>query len=220
VGQAGGNVVAALIALAWLSPGGALAGAVAAGVLPPYLETFARQALTFPAERTARLLEGAAQEADIPVEDLLEGAGADERRAQLTAEAVAAAQATLLEEKIGVLSRSLAEGLQDDAVVETELLLIRTLADVEKPHLQVLQQIAEDRPAGPITEKGWQAADLGQMLPHVAHVLDPVLAVLSRHRLIDDATRGTYDQPHEERWVLTGYGERCLTLLEERGAAG
>jgi hypothetical protein len=216
-GQAGGNVVGALIGLAFLGPGGALVGAAAAPILAPGIQAFVRRALTFNAERTTRALDGAAHEAGISVGELLEWAGTNERRALFTAEVIAAAQATLLDAHIRVLSKVLADGIRDDAVVDTDMLLVRTLADIEKPHLQVLQQVAQDRTGEPVDLKGWQAGDLVGVLPHVALVLDPVLAVLSRHGLIDDETRGTYDRPHEQRWVLTGYGRRCLKLLEEAG---
>jgi hypothetical protein len=219
-----GSVGGALVGLALGGPGGAIVGAAVEPVLQQIvLETLARRH-----QRAGRAIAAAAAGAGMTPEELLDRILGDERLLDLAAAAVAAASETMIEAKIRALGRALASGAlaTDDTVVDEQRFLVDTLADLEAPHVRVLNQLSIEHegygsPVGPDGRSrayGWLLEDLSAGLPGLVPVLQSVLNVLAGRGLILDTAEGTYE--YQPRWVLTEFGKQCLVMLKERGHEG
>lgn len=169
---------------------------------------------------------------------------ADEEIRLLAGLAIAAAMRTVNEDKIRALGRALAHGLDDDARVDEELLIVKALEDLERPHITVLDLMATrmpwtfgDAPAldprqSPVE---WQVASIERQLPGTQAVLPTVLGALDRHGLIDtrvdlqpafrafsrSATSGMAPSPSvgdmrpPEQFVVTDLGLQLLEHLRK-----
>ena len=115
----------------------------------------------------------------------------------LTVQALNAAAATTLQEKIIGLGRVLAHGLStyDPAEIDTSSMIVAAIADLETPHIRVLAQVGVDYyPDLAREEDPWASASirweeynrytLEADFPEYRAVLDAVLAVLERHGLL------------------------------------
>ena len=147
----------------------------------------------------------------------------DQVRLALLAEVIEAAARTPLEIKIQALAEVLAEGLQVDGKAHESRIVAAALADIEAPHIDLLRFL-QDRPLPPeepivsdqstLTPLGWDAEQLRGALPHLALILDGLIAVLAGHGLIKNqggktwATVGASSQ-----FAITDLGRRCLFRL-------
>jgi hypothetical protein len=218
--QATGSVGGALISLIMPGPEGQVIGAGMGSRIGSELEHAVQTIMAGRRRRASEALTVAfehAAEDDVSAEQFLGRAIGDPLRLQLTAAALAAAAETALDAKVRVLGDRLASGVlaEDDAQVETEWFLIRTLAVLEAPHVRVLHQFtlswrwSDGFLSGDRT--GWSLQRLRFELPALRPILRPVLAVLASQALID--TSGP-----QGNWTLTGYGKQCLDLPIRRGS--
>jgi hypothetical protein len=223
-----GSVGGALAGLAIAGPGGAVLGAAVGSVVQHVVDT----ALFRRWERAGQAIEVAASEANLSPDALLRRLLEDERLLDLAATVVAAASETALKAKIRALGKALASGAlaTDDATIDEHRFLVATLADLEAPHVRVLEQVTEPFPTYEVKTsrddpnprtlqvQGWGLDDLGKAQPGLGGVVAPILSVLAGRGLIENAATGTLDyQPSQsERWVITDYGRRCLALLIEQ----
>jgi hypothetical protein len=216
-----------LVGLAAASKLGPAGGVIIAAATAETLRHLATQAIGLRDYQASRALEIAAHQANVELDELRRRLTADPRRLQLTAAALSAAAATALDAKIRVLGRALATGAiaTDDATVDEQQLLVAAMADLEAPHVRVLNQLSIQHAGywGPKTltgqAHGWSPHDLATQVPGIAAVLQPILTVLAGHGLIMDTGVGTwgYSAGESQRWVLTDYGKRCLAELEALG---
>jgi hypothetical protein len=94
----------------------------------------------------ARMLDGAARRLDRAPDDMVDDALSQARHAQLLSEALQSAARTVNQQKLGALSRALANGLShDEARLDEEELVLLALAEVETPHIKVLIQLGPER---------------------------------------------------------------------------
>jgi hypothetical protein len=115
----------------------------------------------------------------------------------------------------------------DDAVVEEQRFLVDVLADLEAPHIRLLNQVSVRHsgygsplsPKGEPVAHGWSVGDLIAFQPGMAQVVQPLLRVLAGRELIIDTAVGTwgYLPRKSERWIITHTGTQRLELLAERG---
>jgi hypothetical protein len=169
--------------------------------------------------------EVAVQAAEQTHDELLASVTADPHRRQLFAAAVRAAADTALQAKLDAIGRRLAMGVMaaDDDGIELQRVIIETLGDLELPHWQTLQKMAQAyegygepvNPTGTRKAYGWTTQDLRDHLPRLVPILGSVIRILAGRGLIEDTAIGTLD--YMPRWVVTDFGRDCLADLEERG---
>lgn len=151
----------------------------------------------------------AASEIGREMDDLAEEITHDPDRLRLTMSAMQAALNTYNEEKLRVLAHVLAEGLIDNARLDASWLIIAAVADLEKPHVQVLYLMQNERNAiGETLYDYWSAEALRQRLPHLREGIDPIIATLQRHGLVE-----TVPTLENISWKITDFGRVCLVYL-------
>lgn len=137
-------VADAALVLAGVRLGG-LDGAMLATFATPYAEDFLQKALgelkSDKQRRCSQMLESTAKTAGCGPDELIGLIDDSERTRLLTATAIAAATGTAWPEKVYALGRALADGLiaADSAEVNTADLVIPAMADMERPHLILLE---------------------------------------------------------------------------------
>jgi hypothetical protein len=194
----------------WLGPEASLlAGPLAAEAMEAALErtrTLRQRNASLMLEEAARI----AATSDVSAVDLLEGLTSDPARMQLFAAALDAAARAIADAKLRMLGQALANGslAQDDAQLNLELLIVRALADIEAPHLRVLDRMyprqKKDRywDAQTPVEGNARAFSLEELygntrtaqisgwtgFPELGEGLDSVLATLRAHGLLEEGT--------------------------------
>lgn len=88
--------------------------------------------------RRTEFLDGAAQEASLTPEDIIQALLENDHLALLAAEAIDAARKSRLPGKAGLLGRSLGAILVDDSLIDVESLWVRIISSVEPPHIRIL----------------------------------------------------------------------------------
>lgn len=136
-----------------------------------------------------------------------------------------------MRDKRRALGRALAAAASDTGTkVDTEMLFIRVLADLDEPHVRLLRLMntapphldAINRQRLGINEppiRQWHPSDIVEQDPGLADVVWGLLPVLARHQLIS----GGYDllthAGHEPEYTITSYGEFFLERLAEPESA-
>ncbi len=89
--------------------------------------------------------------------------------------------------------------MREDAAVGEALVLVAALADLEEPHIIVLDRIAADAVPPQSTwstdtePRGWEATHLAQVFPAYKDIVDGLMAVLAGHGLIRALGDSTWD---------------------------
>jgi hypothetical protein len=190
------------------------AGAIAIAVLGPLLEPFARliwEELSASGQRRMGEALASACDAGIPLDELADRINASDRTQLLAGYALAAASRTAWEDKVRTLGRSLASGLlaADEAQIDTEQLIISAIADIEAPHLALLEFLVCWEPGrdvsrppidGPldipayshglpstggwiVQNRAWATWQIREQRPRLAPVAPSLLGTLQRHGL-------------------------------------
>lgn len=163
-------------------------------------------------------LGDAAEAADVPVEQFIEEALADEQRTELLVRALTTAMDASLREKRQALGRALASGVCGSSTVDDEFLFMRALADLDEPHIAVLQVIGGEAPAHHPLPKGWQYTEILERVPGLANALRAVLVTLELHtlittnQLVSEAGQGT------PIYRIAEAGRVMLSRLAEEGS--
>ncbi|MDK3258099.1 hypothetical protein [Blastococcus capsensis] len=211
--------------LADIAAGGGAAGTAAGGLASIgvlVVDRFVGVVRRHRQERAGRMLAVAAEVLG-GLDILEERTTADDERVELLGRILEAAVRTPLEEKIRALGRVLGEGLSQDGDVSEAMVLATALADIEAPHVAVLQLLYEQ--PGPPAEllragidraTGWEATAVAAALPNLGDVVDGLLAVLGGRGLLKDSGGVPYPGGVGPAvWVATDLGRRCLFLLAE-----
>lgn len=150
--------------------------------------------------------------AGVPVDEMEARINASKRTELLTGIALDAACQTAWEDKVRTLGRSLASGLlaDDNPRIDTEQMIIAAIADIESPHLAMLELLVARRPArnvaeplisGPLKlpeESHWRPYDdnwdvawrewprglIAHARPNLAPIAPTLLGTLQRHGLV------------------------------------
>lgn len=223
-------------------------GAIIGGAAPPVLELALGWLGDQWREQSSRsgqqVLEGAAAESGLSPEQLASRLGGTPKRLQLAGLTLSAAAMTTDQDKLRALARALGAGATDDALVDPEMLAVTALADMEAPHIKVLQRMAASSYAGGrwrrindrFQFRPWTKSALEREIPEMGYALEPVLGTLLRHGLLieidedlgkalaqrdDDIARGFGDvwRSPEPKMSITDFGGHCLDLLREIAAA-
>lgn len=183
-------------------------------------------------ERVDFVIRLAAQEAGLDPKELVDRLDTDMDRQGLFIRTLRAAQDAGVVEKLVGLARALAAGAvtEDPATVQWEVAFVRTLADLDRSHLRVLEvfttmaqklgiPLAPDYVSPVIKEDA-----IRQQAPDLAPVLDPLLATLQRHGVavlnqteVPTVPLGSSIAPLED-WRLTPFGHQFLLRMREVGA--
>jgi hypothetical protein len=171
--------------------------------------------------RVWRLWRVSCDESGLEPETLGERLARDEPALSLTAETVEAAIRTAVPEKIGALGRVLANAAHDNAKVDAERLVVRALAQIEAPHIGLLDLLAGEPPAKVVQGHearalGWTPDEIADRLPGHTGVLDPLLVALQSSGLIEAVgSVTTWDgSPFaDQQWTATTFGRLCLQRL-------
>ncbi|MGH7883787.1 MAG: hypothetical protein ACREN8_12950, partial [Candidatus Dormibacteraceae bacterium] len=130
---------------------------------------------------------------DEGVDIFKERLSSDVERVELFVRVLEAAAPTTLNAKVIALGRVLAYGLEEDADMGEAFMVAAALADMEAPHVLILQRINEQPIAPEETrtnqDRGWDKNDIAQAMPEFNTTLDGILAGLSRHGLLMDMGR-------------------------------
>jgi hypothetical protein len=164
--------------------------------------------------RGASVLASACEASQRPIEEILELIDTSDRTRLLAGIAMSAATRTAWQAKVRTLSRSLASGLLaiDDAQIDTEQLIIAAIADIEGPHLALLDLLVGYQPTvelgvGVIAEphripsypgfpgisreagtwyvgqRSWTTKHIGAARSPLRRVMSSLLGTLQRHGL-------------------------------------
>jgi hypothetical protein len=153
-------------------------------ILPPVLDEGIKKWQASQARATARALDVAADASGLEPKAVVDRLTADPARLLLLGEAINAAARSSYDERICALGRALATGALavDGAKVDEERLWVEILADIEAPHLRMLEYLMRDHPdrtGSMVTQQPTLARVAGVSYP-MARVL---LATLERRNL-------------------------------------
>ena len=192
---------------------GGVGGAVIAAAATPYTEEFLKRALEeFRPDvqrRTTQMLEVAAKACEREANELAELISSSERTRLLTANAMAAAAGTAWPSKVYALGRALADGLlaADEAAINVADLAIPAMADMERPHVALLELLVRWKPdeasrwssgmqearqeyddlwlGWQVGARSWTTQQIETVRPMLRPVLTSLLGTLQRHGLAD-----------------------------------
>jgi hypothetical protein len=144
----------------------------------------------------------------------------DTNRLSLIASTVQAALSSLDQVKARTLAHVAAEAVEDDAKLDVANLMIRTLGELEPPHIQVLKamctEVSPPSASGEqITPGGRLLSTLSQRFPFLVEGLLPIMVTLDRLALVFEGLAGTRqeDGGPDRAWGATEYGEQLLSYL-------
>ncbi|MEU4191367.1 hypothetical protein AB0E69_05680 [Kribbella sp. NPDC026611] len=210
------GIAASAVGLALTPVVGPVGAAMAASGLVPIFEQIAaydKQA----AENAARVAQLGAEFAGVTPVDLGSWSAESPRRQALLANVVDAAWRFADEEKIVGLARLLADGIRDDARIDTDRLFVVALRDFEPAHIQVLRHMAiggnphDQPPARPVgAPQEWATEHVREALPWLAEGLDYLLATLDGSGCIATGTSRYGTSPW---WLVTPFGHGLLKFL-------
>ena len=167
----------------------------------------------------AETVADAAQASDSSVEDLLSNAVSDDRRHELLSRVLSIAQDAALRDKRRALGRALAAGIVgDDARIDDELLFVRAIADVDEPHIKLLEILSEDQPiqgslGGRVSPGGWSLAVVAERHPEFGGALPVLVWTLESHALIQVIRTATPSSAVV--YAITSTGRQLLQRLAE-----
>ena len=175
-----GNVAAAGAGQLLGGPVGAMAAAAGSFYLVDLARKVWDEVRPDQQRRAAEMLDAAAKAAGRKDEDLERLIMASERTRLLAFTAIDAAARTAWPPRVRALGRALAEGLllQDDALVDVPQFALVAMADLEAPHVALLNLFSYSRRGG-LTIKA-----IGQYRPQLRVVAPGLVGVLQRHGLI------------------------------------
>jgi hypothetical protein len=197
--------VGALAALPF-GPFGSVVGAALGPLLVPVAGEIFRELGMDGRRRSGEALAATCEASGLSTEETVSRALSNEKSRLLSATAIVAAIHTTWEDKVRTLGRSLASGLlaADDAEVDSEQLIMSAIADLEGPHLALLDLLVSWHPPqsfgdiGPervdisaessadewgVRQRRWTTDEIATYRPRLTPVLSGLLGTLQRHGL-------------------------------------
>lgn len=196
-------------------------GALVAPVVTEALLAFGTRFNAKQLARASQVWNVAAEICEVEPQELSAKAD-DPAKEFLLAAALKSGANSLTVAKVTALGKVLADGLSDDAMVDTTMMLALALGDIEAPHIHVLDYIAGDStPFGTP-----RAVNLDQFL--VANTgyrtsISAIVATLERHGIIrTEVETGLVSRPPQSpsvqfpiRYRVTVFGHELLDRLRE-----
>lgn len=214
---------------AWLQTvtGSPEAASMLGGMVGPVAEevSFAiRRILGLQGARAQRMIEEAAETADLSSKDLLDRLLEDPFKVELLLQALDAAGRSTTEAKLNLIAELLATGAlaEDRPVVQEQRLALEAMAALEVPHFRLLILLAEPTPKWWDDEisrsklrYAWSEEKIVEKDPGLANALGALAARLQSLGLIRDigtaAGSGTL-------WERTPFGLLCIEALQQRSS--
>lgn len=200
-------------------------GLAAAGLLPA-LDQAVTQLQKKQARNVGQALDEAVRVSDLPPEELLERLTGNSARLLLLGNALNAAAQSTYEERVRALGQALASGAlaADDARVDEEQIWVTVMADIEVPHLRIIEYLMRDHPdrSGPMVT---QQDTLAQVSGASYLMTSRLLATLERHGLARSRLGSSYPRAYPESRGASGSeewwqrGELTEPLLDRFRAA-
>jgi hypothetical protein len=224
--RAGGLAAAAAAAVSGAIVDLVLPGAGApVGVGVQWLVNFLGRGIERRRDKALDALDEACAAGAVTAEELLDRAGSDERRVELTMRAMDAAARSTSEAKIRALGRALATGVlaEDDAIVDREMFVVDALSRLEAPHiklLNILSGTSQPQRNGVLYtthELAWSVPQLVRAYPQVEATLGAIVAALTSLGAAVDVTTGGFGGG-EPSYQASDFGHALLRRL--RGAGG
>ena len=164
-----------------VSMGTGVTGAEVAAFLPDHYKPFAAIIAPFLTgglnllrfRHAERVVDTASSSLGTDAEGILRAIGDDPELLVLSQEVFEAASRTANQEKVDVLGRIWAHALGDDAKPDEDTMMLRAVADLETPHVQLLVWLAAD-------DKVHSVDEMTAALPHLATVIRGVAGTLER----------------------------------------
>jgi hypothetical protein len=210
------------------------ASALAVGTVPLALAGLDRIASIIGSRRQEHaaeaLLDGAeAFGADTPEEFVafIEAAVSDEEHQELLARALTIAQDTAMRDKRRALGRALAAAASDTGTkVDTELLFIRALDDLDAPHIRMLRLLSTAPPElddagrqmvviGQGAVRHWDMRSIAGSDPGLTDTAPTLFRNLELHGLVWIGGEEATNVSPSAEYVITPYGSFFLTRLAE-----
>lgn len=145
-------------------------------------------------------------------EELADALERTEETAELVASAWTAGSRAVDEQKRRLLALAASAGIVGDerVLVDDRLLFVRTLDEIEVPHMKLLVLIGHGvrKVQGLDVIGGWSHEAIINAWPGVASSLEPLVAVLSGTGLIYDTSATAFDGFSLPQWNVTTYGQR------------
>jgi hypothetical protein len=154
----------------------------------------------------------------------VEAAVSDDDRQELLTRALTTASDAAMRDKRRALGRALAAAASDTGTkVDTEMLFIRALEDLDEPSIRVLR-IMSTVPehlasTGDGNTRQWFPWSIAKADPGLSDTAWAFLGPLQRHGLVS-ATTGAYPMPigtMEHQFEITQYGDWFIARLAEPG---
>jgi hypothetical protein len=155
-------------------------------------------------EACGYVLAVASNEANIPVDELVDALVNDPAKALLLARTLEAAADSASEAKVRVLGRGLASGAvtEDDALVMEEVGWAVMLREIEAPHLRILDYLAKqdlETPGNMIVASLTELKEVSGF----DQLLGPALSMLERYSLVQTVQSLGLDDHMRNRWGIT-----------------
>jgi hypothetical protein len=191
-------------------PAGVIGGAIAGALLEPVALNLLQYLSGDAKRRSGEALSAACEASGLSAEDTLSRMFSNEKFRLLSGTAIIAAAHTAWEDKVRTIGRSLASGLlaSDGAEVDTEQMIISAIADMEAPHVALLDLFVAHRPPLYSNERGivrldipehshsrsindewsvherkWEDREILHYRPRLAPVFSSLAGTLQRHGL-------------------------------------
>jgi hypothetical protein len=177
-------------------PTGAVVGAALGPVLEPWAARVWEELSADGRRRAGEALAAACEALECDPAELGERIVASERTRLQAGIAISAATRTVWPTKVRVLGRALASGLlaEDDTTIDTEMLVLAAMADIEARDLSLLELLSS------YNRHGWTEEEIGRQRSPLKPALHGLLGTLQRHGLIlqDDIAIDTMTKLWEE----------------------
>ncbi|MEW2330041.1 hypothetical protein AB0880_19775 [Micromonospora chersina] len=217
-----GSVVSAILER---DLGPQLAGAAGgvAGAFAKEASSFVGRLFADRRRRATSMVEHASEAAGQPdVDEFLTKLLGDEHHRELLYRSIQAAAQSTSEAKIKTLASALASGSMsgDPAVVDESLVVVDTLAQLEAPHIRLLELLTTE-PADPAAASygfrpwPWRQHQLIEADPGLSNAFDALLARLTSLGMVTAFKAGHVDYA-DDRVHLTRFGQICMGYLAEQ----
>jgi hypothetical protein len=162
-------------------------------------------------ERVETIATSFSQESGVPFSELIDQASRNARMSDIIGDVLETGERTSLERKLRALGRALYHGYiaADDAALDELELMLKSLRDLEAPHIKVLDYLVQG-PKGKreilkLTE------EFAHLFPNGQRAMRPIIKALENHGL-------AYEYPGRGEWLPTSFGRLMHEKLLEEGA--
>lgn len=217
------SVVSALL-VRDLGPQLASAAGGAAGAITKQASGLVGKLFADHRRRATSLVEDASEAVGQPdVDEFLTTLLRDEHHRELLYQSIQAAAQSTSEAKIRTLAIALASGAlsEDPAVIDESLVVVDTLAQLEGPHIRLLQLLTTEPPEPVAANYGyrpwpWRQHQITDADPSLSNAFEALLARLTSLGMVTAFKPGLIDYA-DDRVHLTPFGQICMGYLAEQG---